>query len=273
MDFGAAAAARGGREIMKVVILAGGFGTRIRDVAEDIPKPMIPIGPYPILWHIMKWYGRFGHKEFVVCLGFRGQVIKNFFLNYEANTRDFTIAFGANGGITYHNDHTEQDWSVTLADTGLRALTGARIARIQRYVSGDELMLTYGDAVSDIDLDRLLAFHRAHGKVLTVTGVRPPGRFGELAANADGRVIEFNEKPQATGGRISGGFFVARRELFDYLDDREDLVFELEPIARLVREGQLMMYGHDGFWQSMDTGRDHELLNRLYATGKAPWIA
>jgi len=172
---------------LKVVILAGGYGTRIRDVADDIPKPMIPIGPYPIIWHIMKWYARFGHSEFVVCLGYKGQVIKDFFLNYEAYTRDLTIRFGDAGGVTYHSDHNESGWEVTLAETGSRSMTGSRIARVRHYVKEQEFMLTYGDGVSDVDIAALLAFHRSHGKILTVTGVRPPGRFGEMVADADGR--------------------------------------------------------------------------------------
>jgi glucose-1-phosphate cytidylyltransferase len=256
---------------VKVVILAGGFGTRIRDVAEDLPKPMIPIGPYPILWHVMKIYARFGHKQFIVCLGYKGQTIKQFFINYEAHTRDFTVRFGG-GGITYHSGHEEADWSITLADTGLRTMTGARIRRIRHYVGDQDFMLTYGDGVSDVDIGNLLAFHKSHGRVLTVTGVRPPGRFGEVAAAADGRVLEFNEKPQATGGRISGGFFVASPRLFEYLDDREDLIFEQEPMRRLVHDGQLMMYEHDGFWQPMDTSREFQLLNALYESGAAPWL-
>ena len=257
---------------MKVVILAGGFGTRIRDVAEDIPKPMIPIGRYPILWHIMKWYSKFGHKEFVLCLGHKGQVIKSFFLDYEAHTRDITLTLGNGGSIAYHSDHDESDWRITLADTGLNAMTGARIRKIRKYVEGEEFMLTYGDGVSDVDIDALLTFHRAHGKILTVTGVRPPGRFGELEAGTNGAVSGFNEKPQATGGRISGGYFIASARLFDYLDDNEDLVFEKGPLEALVRDQQLMMFEHDGFWQPMDTSREYQLLNSLYAEGKAPWV-
>lgn len=257
---------------MKVVILAGGFGTRIRDVADDIPKPMIPIGRYPILWHIMKWYAKFGHKEFVLCLGHKGQVIKSFFLDYEAHTRDITLTLGNGGSIAYHSDHDESDWRITLADTGLNAMTGARIRKIRKYVEGEEFMLTYGDGVSDVDIDALLTFHRAHGKILTVTGVRPPGRFGELEAGTNGAVSGFNEKPQATGGRISGGYFIASARLFDYLDDNEDLVFEKGPLEALVRDQQLMMFEHDGFWQPMDTSREYQLLNSLYAEGKAPWV-
>lgn len=257
---------------MKVVILAGGFGTRIRDVADDIPKPMIPIGRYPIVWHIMKWYASFGHKDFVLCLGHKGHVIKNFFLNYEASTRDITLTLGNGGGITYLSDHDESDWRVTLADTGLNAMTGARINRIRRHVEGEEFMLTYGDGVSDVNIDELIAFHRSHGKILTVTGVRPPGRFGEIEAEATGVVSGFNEKPQATGGRISGGYFVASPRLFEYLDDNEDLVFERGPLESLVRDQQLVMFAHDGFWQPMDTSRDYQYLNGIYAEGTAPWV-
>lgn len=257
---------------MKVVILAGGYGTRIRDVADDIPKPMIPIGPFPILWHIMKTYAHFGHTEFIICLGHRGQVIKDFFLNYEANTRDFTIRFGKDSGIEYHSEHSEANWKVTLADTGLKSMTGSRVARIRKYVGNEEFMLTYGDGVSDVDLHALLKFHRAHGRVLTVTGVRPPGRFGEMVAGPGGELQEFNEKPQATAGRISGGYFVASPKIFDYLEENEDLVFEQRPMRELVRDRQLMMFEHDGFWQPMDTSREYTLLNDLYKSGKAPWV-
>jgi len=257
---------------MKVVILAGGYGTRIRDVADDIPKPMIPIGPYPILWHIMKSYAHFGHTEFIVCLGYKGQSIKDFFLNYEAYTRDFTVTLGTSGGVDYHNNHDELGWKVTLADTGTRSMTGARVARIKDFVEGEDFMLTYGDGVSDVDIGKLVEFHKSHGKILTVTGVRPPGRFGEMMCGADGKIMEFNEKPQATDGRINGGYFVASPKLFDFLDDREDLVFEQEPLRQLVKDEQLMMFEHNGFWQPMDTSREYQLLNSLYESGNAPWV-
>ncbi|HEY9855753.1 MAG TPA: glucose-1-phosphate cytidylyltransferase [Stenomitos sp.] len=257
---------------MKVAILCGGYGTRIRDVADNLPKPMIPVGNYPILWHIMKYYAGFGHEQFVLCLGYKSQTIKDFFLNYDSHTKDFTIHLNSQKPVEYHNDHTECNWGVTLAETGLKAMTGARIRKIKKYVADDEnFMLTYGDGVGDIDLDRLLEYHRSHGKILTVTGVRPPGRFGELEI-ADGLVSSFNEKPQASGGRISGGFFVCRREIFDYLEDRDDLVFEQEPMRRLVQDRQMMVYEHDGFWQPMDTHRDYMLLNELYDKGTAPWV-
>ncbi|MBT3235642.1 MAG: glucose-1-phosphate cytidylyltransferase [Bdellovibrionales bacterium] len=257
---------------MKVVILAGGYGTRIRDVADDIPKPMIPIGPYPILWHIMKSYAHFGFKEFIICLGYKGQFIKEFFMNYEAHTRDFTISLGS-GDVTYHNNHDELGWEVTLTDTGVHAMTGARVARIRDYLhENEDFLLTYGDGVSDVNIGELVEFHKAHDKILTVTGVRPPGRFGEMMCGPGGDIIEFNEKPQATAGRINGGYFVASSKLFDYLDDREDLVFEQEPIRSLVMDNQMMMFEHNGFWQPMDTSREFQLLNTLYEKGKAPWI-
>jgi glucose-1-phosphate cytidylyltransferase len=257
---------------MKVAILCGGYGTRIRDVSEDIPKPMIPIGGLPILWHIMKYYSHWKYNQFVLCLGYKGQVIKDFFLNYESHTRDFTIKLGSTKSVEYHNEHAESDWQITLADTGLDAMTGARVKRIEKYMSKEEnFMLTYGDGVGNIDLDKLVQFHLEHGKILTVTGVRPPGRFGELMNDSEGKVLEFNEKPQASGGRISGGFFVCRKELFKYLDNRENLVFEQEPMRQLVRDGQMMVYEHDGFWQPMDTYRDYSLLKGLSERGEAPW--
>ena len=256
---------------MKVVILCGGYGTRIRDVTESLPKPMINIGPYPILWHIMQYYTSYGHKDFVLCLGYKSSVIKDFFLNYEAHTKDFTIELGRKDTLTFHNDHEESDWRVTLADTGLEAMTGARIKRIQKYVGDDDFMLTYGDGVGDIDLNLLQAFHLGHGRTLTVTGVRPPGRFGELV-HSDGVITEFNEKPQATGGRISGGFFVATPKLFDHLNDDEGLVLEQQPMRSLVTGRQLMVFEHDGFWQPMDTSREYQLLNSLYERGEAPWV-
>ena len=256
---------------MKVVILCGGYGSRIRDVADDIPKPMIPIGRYPILWHIMKYYSSFDFNEFVLCLGYKSLIIKEFFLNYETQTKDFTIQLGQCDEVKFHTDHNESNWSVTLVDTGLNSMTGARIALIKNYVGNNDFMITYGDGVGDIDINRLLAFHNSHSKVLTVTGVRPPGRFGELASD-NGKITEFNEKPQATGGRISGGFFVARPSLFDYLNDSEELVFEQEPMQKLVNDEQIMLYEHDGFWQPMDTSREYNLLNKLYENNEAPWV-
>jgi len=258
---------------LKTVILCGGYGVRIRDVADNIPKPMIPIGRQPILWHIMKYYASFQHRDFVLCLGHRGQAIRDFFLNYEAHTQDATITLGGGGRVEYHTDHDECDWRVTLVDTGQDAMTGARVRKIRKYIGEDEhFMLTYGDGLGNIEIDKLLAFHCAHGRIMTVTGVRPPSRFGELRATPDGVVTEFNEKPQATGGRISGGFFVCRREIFDYLGEREDLVLEREPMMRLVADRQMCVFEHDGFWQPMDTSREYQYLNALYAAGNAPWV-
>ncbi|HEU4408036.1 MAG TPA: glucose-1-phosphate cytidylyltransferase [Polyangiaceae bacterium] len=258
---------------MKVVILCGGYGTRIRDVAADIPKPMIPVGPYPILWHIMRYYAHWGHKEFVLCLGHLGHVIKDFILNYQARVADTTVVFGEQTKVIYHTNHDALDWRVTLADTGANAMTGARLRRVRRYVGDEEFLFTYGDGLGDVDLGRLVAFHRERGKLLTVTGVRPPGRFGELEADAAGNVVEFNEKPQSSGGLISGGFFVCSPRVFDYLPDDEGLSFEYEPMRQLVREGQMGVYRHEGFWQPMDTQRDHLLLNQLWSSGRAPWKA
>jgi len=259
------------RFVMKVVILCGGYGTRIRDVTDNVPKPMIPIGRFPILWHIMKYYASFGHRDFVLCLGYKSNVIKDFFLNYEAHTRDFTIELGRKDKLIFHAEHEESDWKVTLVDTGLEAMTGARIKRIQKYICDEDFMLTYGDGVGNVNLDSLLEFHRRHGRALTVTGVRPPGRFGELV-HADGLVTAFNEKPQVTCGRISGGFFVATPQVFDYLNDEETLVFEQQPMRALVSDKQLMVFEHDGFWQPMDTPREFQLLNSVYDEGGAPWV-
>ncbi len=260
---------------MKTIILCGGKGTRIRGVNDDLPKPMIPIGPYPILWHIMAGYAAHGHKDFILCLGHRGQVIKDFFLNYRARTTDVTIDFAQDRALTFHNAADVIDWRITLAETGPETLTGSRVIKAAPYLGEDEtFMLTYGDGVADVDIQSLVAFHRDHGKLMTVCGVRPPGRFGELEDDGTGIVTEFNEKPQATGGRISGGFFVCNRGVLDYLDGtRDDQILETEPMRRLAADGQMMMYRHGGFWQCMDTYRDFSLLNELYAAGKAPWVA
>lgn len=257
---------------MKVAILCGGHGTRIRDVTDAIPKPMINIGSYPILWHIMSYYAFFGHKDFTLCLGYKSNAIKDFFLNLRAHTSDLSIDF-ATGYHHYHTDLGNIDWRVTLAETGLNTMTGGRVKQIARYIGNDEhFMLTYGDGVGDVDLPKLLEFHKSHGKILTVTGVRPPGRFGELMAGPDGLIEEFNEKPQSAGGRISGGFFVCRREVFDYISENDSCVFEQEPIRALVKARQMMVFEHDGFWQPMDTHREYSLLNDLYAKGSAPWV-
>lgn len=256
---------------MKTVILCGGYGTRIRDVSENIPKPMIPIGDRPILWHIMKYYAQFGYKNFVLCAGYKGQVIKDFFFNYEMHTKDFQISLGGKKPIIYLGTTDEDDWEVSVCNTGLNTMTGARIKKIQSMITDDDFFLTYGDGLGDVDLDKLLDFHKSHKKVLTVTGVRPPGRFGEITSE-NGLVRSFNEKPQVTGGMISGGFFVANRRIFNYLNDDEGLVFEEGPIKKLINDEELMVFRHDGFWQPMDTHREFLLLNSLLKGGGAPWV-
>lgn len=258
---------------MKIVILCGGFGTRIREVEESLPKPMLPIGNFPILWHIMKYYASFGQNDFILCLGYKSGTIKDFFLNYKERISDFTINLNHSTPIQYHNGFNEADWKITLADTGLNAMTGARVYRIRKYIDQDEtFMLTYGDGVGNIDIDALLKFHKSHGKVLTVTGVQPPGRFGELEINSENAVTGFNEKPQSSGGFINGGYFVCNRRFFDYMDDNENSILEKDVINRVVADGQLMVYKHDGFWQPMDTSREYQILNDLFSKGKAPWI-
>jgi glucose-1-phosphate cytidylyltransferase len=258
---------------MKVVILCGGKGTRLREETEYRPKPMVPIGNRPILWHIMKIYAAQGFREFVLCLGYKGEIIKDFFRNYLWMTSNVTLRLGQQQDVCFHNHHDEEDWTVTLVDTGEETLTAGRIRQIKPFLGDDaDFFLTYGDGVGNIDVAAALAFHRQHGKKLTVTAVRPPGRFGELGIGAEGRVAEFNEKPQAAEGRINGGFFVASRAIFEYLDDNADqIMFEQKPVQRIAREGQLMAFPHDGFWQPMDTYSEYNLLNRLWAEGKAPW--
>ncbi|MGB8931149.1 MAG: glucose-1-phosphate cytidylyltransferase [Anaeromyxobacteraceae bacterium] len=257
---------------MKAIILCGGQGTRIRDANELLPKPMLPIGGKPIVWHIMKMYAQCGVKDFVLCLGYKGWLIKEFFLNYKAMTSDLTVTLGQHGAVELNGHHDEEDWRVTLAETGEETMTGGRVAAVRKYVEGDEpFLLTYGDGVSDVDVGESIAFHAQHGRVATVTAVRPPGRFGEMMIDG-GRVTEFNEKPQATEGFINGGFFVLDgRRIWDYLGDKASTIFEREPLRRLAADGQLVAFPHTGFWQPMDTSREYGMLNDLWATGKAPW--
>jgi glucose-1-phosphate cytidylyltransferase len=258
---------------MKTVILCGGYGTRIRDVSDDLPKPMIPIGNFPILWHIMKYYSCYGHKEFVLCLGYKSLVIKDFFLNYSVRSNDITIVLGQENAINNKQRHDEDGWSITMAETGINSMTGTRVKHIKNYIGDDEnFMLTYGDGVGDIDIEKLLAFHKAHGKIATLTGVRPPGRFGELEYDNQSIVNGFNEKPQTSEGRINGGFFVFKKEFFNYLNDSENLVLEEEPMRALVKDKQLMVFEHNGFWQPMDTYREYALLNNMYDKKQAPWV-
>lgn len=254
---------------MKVVILCGGLGSRLRGETEFRPKPMIEVGGRPLLWHIMKTYAHYGHAEFVLCLGYRGEQIRQFFLEYEAMTRDVTIRLGGAPRITRHGAAIES-WTVTLADTGVSAQTGARVKRAERYVDGDTFMLTYGDGVADIDLAALLAFHRRHGRIGTVTGVRPASRFGELLT-AGSHVVEFSEKPTLRqGAYVNGGFFVFERAFFTYLAAADACVLERDPLERLAKDGQLEMYPHDGYWQCMDTPRDLQHLSEAWQSSP-PW--
>lgn len=255
---------------MKIVILTGGYGTRIRDVSSDLPKPMVPIGNRPILWHIMKQYAFHGFKDFILCLGYKGDTIKDYFLNYQKRQNDFTLDLKANS-IENHTGHSIDDWKITFVETGLKSLTGARVYRVKKYLQNDEVfMLTYGDGVSNINIKELLEFHKSHGKLMTVTGAHPPGRFGELDIDGNS-VVGFNEKPQSIKGWISSGFFVCNRKVLDYLTPNEDLIFEKDPIESIVKDKQLMVYKHEDFWHPMDTSRDHQLLNHLWEQGKAPW--
>ncbi len=259
-------------EKIPVMILCGGMGTRLREETEVRPKPMIEIGEKPLLWHIMKLYAFYGLSEFILCLGYKGHMIREYFLNYKMRLSDLTVQLGMPEAIRYHTDHAEEDWRVTLVDTGQTAQTGARVARAGKYVHNDVFCLTYGDGVSDINIEALLRFHRSHGKIGTITGVRPPGRFGELRMGSDGLATQFNEKPQVSEGIINGGFLVFQREFLErYIEDKDDLVLEQAPLQRLAMDGQLMVYSHQGFWQPVDTYREMRLLQKLWETGEAPW--
>ena len=256
-----------------VMILCGGEGSRLKEETELRPKPMLEVGERPILWHIMKLYASHGLKDFILCLGYKGHIIKDYFLNYKTYGSDLRVELGAGGsGPQYLNRNGNEDWRVTLVETGQRTMTGARVARAARYAKAETFCLTYGDGIGDIDITALLNFHRGHGKLATVTGVRPPGRFGELRVESDGRASEFNEKLQTADGVINGGFFVFQREVVErYLSQDESSMLEREPLQRLARDQQLSVYPHEGFWQPMDTYREYKHLNELWASGKAPW--
>jgi len=257
---------------MKAVILCGGKGTRLREETEYRPKPMLPIGDRPILWHIMKTYASHGVKDFILCLGYKGDMIKDYFRNYQWMANDVTLSLGRKPAIKFHSHHGEEDWTVTLADTGEETMTGGRISRIEKYLGDDEdFFLTYGDGVGSVDIGASLKRHQQSGKILTLTAVHPPGRFGELGFGENDTVREFNEKPQAEGGWINGGYFVANRKLFPYLKDSDAVMLEQEPIRKIAAEGQLLACRHEGFWQPMDTYQEFLLLNRLWNEGKAPW--
>lgn len=257
---------------MKTVLLCGGFGTRIRDVADDIPKPLIKVGEMPILWHLMGYYATFGYTEFVLCLGYKSNSIVDFFRQQPGDVQLLANQDELSSIHKFSGPVNKIGCSVTMADTGLEAMTGARLRKIKSLIGDETFMLSYGDGLSDIDIAKLVAHHRSGRKLLTVTGVRPPSRFGELQVDDANNVTGFNEKPQASGGRISGGFFVCEPGVFNYLESREDLVFEKEPIQSIVHDKQMDMYAHDEFWQCMDTYRDWELLNQMFKSGKAPWV-
>lgn len=254
-----------------VLILCGGKGTRLREETEYRPKPLVEIGGKPILWHIMKGYARHGFTRFVLCLGYKGSMIREYFLNYQYVNSDCTVHLAPkNRRIKIHNSHPEEGWAVTLIDTGENDMTGSRVKQAARYVDTDHFMLTYGDGVSNVDLGRLLKFHLSHGKAATVTGVRPPSRFGELIMQ-DGRLVKFSEKPQIHEGFISGGFFVFHRRALQYLSDSPDCVLEKEPLERMAKRGDLRVHRHPGFWHCMDTYRDYQVLNQLWERREAPW--
>ena len=254
---------------MKIVLLAGGFGTRLSEYTDLIPKPMVEIGGRPILWHIMKIYEHHGFNDFVLALGYKGEVIKDYFLNYHARLSDLTVHLKS-GSVDYSNP-TAEDWHVSLLDTGANSMTGGRLLRLKDHLySHGTFMLTYGDGVADVDLESLLAFHRAHGKLATVTAVRPSARFGGMHLN-DGRVIDFKEKPQSGEGWINGGFFVFEPDVFKYLAD-DSTVLEQSPLENLARDGELMAFEHSGYWQCMDTVRDRNALQELWDNGDVPWL-
>ena len=253
---------------MKVIILAGGLGTRLSEYTQTIPKPMVTIGGRPILWHIMKTYAHFGHKDFYLALGYKAEVIKEYFINYHSLNSDFNVDLSS--GIVKPLQVDDTDWKVTLVNTGLKTMTGGRIKRLQQFIGDHPFMLTYGDGVADINIDELLKFHKSHGKMVTLTTVRPSARFGDLEFDGDS-VSSFQEKPQLHEGWINGGFFICEPGVFDFIDN-DSQMFEREPLERLVEVGQLMAYKHHGFWHSMDSKRDRDILESLWDKN-APWKA
>jgi glucose-1-phosphate cytidylyltransferase len=254
---------------MKAIILAGGLGTRLAEETSVRPKPMVEIGGKPILWHIMKMYSQFGVNEFVICLGYRGYMVKEYFTNYGMHMSDITVDLRTNSIEVHRND--SEDWKISLIDTGATTMTGGRLRRAMPFIGNDEsFCLTYGDGVSDVDIAGAIAFHREHGRRATVTAVRPASRYGQLELDGDA-VRAFAEKPVEEGGWINGGFFVLSRDVADYLGDDDSCVWERDPLERLAAEGELRSYFHDGFWQPMDTLRDRQLLEGMWERGEAPW--
>lgn len=258
-----------GEPAIKVVILCGGVGTRLREETETRPKPMVEIGGKPILWHVMKTFAHYGHQEFILCLGYKEKAIKDYFLGYELLNNDFTVELGT-GKVQVHNQHKERGWRVTLVDTGPDTMTGARVKKVEQFVDGDRFMLTYADGLTDLNINDLLKFHEAGNKIGTVTGVLHPSPYGELATKGDG-VTSFREKPKSADSFINGGYFVFRREFFNYLTEDKGCVLEREPMERLVEDGELTMYAHKGFWRCMDTYRDMLDLNEQWDSGRPGW--
>lgn len=254
---------------MKVLLLAGGFGTRLSEETDIRPKPMVEIGGKPILWHIMKIYSHYGFNDFVILLGYKGYYIKEFFANYFLHRSDITIDI-ASGKIEILNN-TSEPWRVTLLDTGLNSMTGARIKKAKKIVGDNAFMLTYGDGVANIKIDDLLKFHSSHKKIVTMTSAQPDGRFGALEISDQDQVLQFKEKPKGDGSWINAGFFVCEPEVFDYIDDDESTVFEQEPLMRLAQDGEIFTYKHHGFWMPMDTLRDKNKLNEMWQENKAEW--
>jgi len=256
---------------MKTVLLAGGLGTRLSEETTLRPKPMVEIGGMPILWHIMKRYASFGFNDFAIALGYKGEVIKEFFLNYKLHKSDMIVNLQS-GDVKFENDLSE-NWTVGLHDTGTNSMTGGRLFNLKRlFKPGDIFMLTYGDGVADINIGKLVKFHKAHGKLATLTAVRPPARFGSIITDEEDNIKEFKEKPQIGEGWINGGFFVFDYKIFDYLTD-ENTILEREPLENIAKDNQLVAYKHEGFWHCMDTIRDRDNLNEIWHTGNAPWLA
>ena len=254
---------------MKTILLAGGLGTRLSEETTLKPKPMVEVGEMPILWHIMKIYESYGYNDFAVALGYKGDVIKDFFLNYKFHKSDMVVSLRS-GDVKFENDSSE-DWTVGLHDTGANSMTGGRLYNLKKlFKPGDTFMLTYGDGVSDVDIKKLVAFHKAHGKIATLTAVRPSARFGSIIMKEDGSIQEFKEKPQTGEGWINGGYFVFNYEIFNYLTDASTIL-EREPLENLAKDNELVAYKHDGFWHCMDTIRDRDNLNEIWANKNAPW--